>query len=114
MTSILKSLINALSLVLCVCAVDVARANKWRCRYSFREPSSSHSEWPVQSSADPVRWQQHDRNCYRDFELYRTFTPDMTACLHTPFPAAITDGVFTWTFDDGDTLDGTWSGLIPG
>jgi hypothetical protein len=35
----------------------------------------------------------------------------MAACLNVPFPAPITDGVFTWTFDDGDTLDGTWSGL---
>lgn len=42
---------------------------------------------------------------------FGNFAADMTACLHTPFPAAITDGVFTWTFDDGDTLDGTWSGL---
>jgi hypothetical protein len=42
---------------------------------------------------------------------FGNFVPDMTACLHTPFPAAITDGVFVWTFADGDTLTGTWSGL---
>ena len=42
---------------------------------------------------------------------FGNFVPDMTACLHTPFPAAITDGVFVWTFADGDTLIGTWSGL---
>ena len=39
------------------------------------------------------------------------FTVDESACLNTPFPAALTDGFFTWTFSDGDTLTGTWSGL---
>ena len=38
------------------------------------------------------------------------FAVDESACLNTPFPAALTDGVFTWTFSDGDTLTGTWSG----
>jgi PEP-CTERM motif len=38
------------------------------------------------------------------------FTVDESACLNTPFPAALTDGVFTWTFADGDTIEGTWSG----
>ncbi len=38
------------------------------------------------------------------------FTVDESACLNTPFPAALTDGVFTWTFSDGDTIEGTWSG----
>jgi PEP-CTERM motif len=38
------------------------------------------------------------------------FTVNESGCLHTPFPATLTDGLFTWTFTDGDTLDGTWSG----
>ena len=42
---------------------------------------------------------------------FGNFLPDMSACLNTPFPAPITAGVFTWTFEDGDTLEGTWSGL---
>lgn len=39
-----------------------------------------------------------------------SFLPDQTSCLHVPFPALITDGVFTWTFEDGDTIDGIFSG----
>jgi hypothetical protein len=39
------------------------------------------------------------------------FTVDESVCLHTPFPAALTDGIFTWTFTDGDELEGTWSGF---
>jgi hypothetical protein len=39
------------------------------------------------------------------------FVPEQSACLHTPFPAAVTNGIFTWTFGDGDTLSGTYSGL---
>jgi hypothetical protein len=38
------------------------------------------------------------------------FTVDENACFVAPFPIAITNGVFTFTFDDGDTLTGTFSG----
>jgi hypothetical protein len=39
------------------------------------------------------------------------FTVDENACFIAPFPISITDGVFTFTFDDGDTLTGTFSGI---
>jgi hypothetical protein len=39
------------------------------------------------------------------------FTADENACFIAPFPISITDGVFTFTFDDGDTLTGTFSGV---
>jgi|SRR6185312_227615 len=38
------------------------------------------------------------------------FAADEVACLHTPFPAEITDGVFTFNFVDGDTLTGLFDG----
>ena len=42
---------------------------------------------------------------------FGAFTANQSACLNTPFPAPITDGFFTWTFADGDSLSGTLSGL---
>jgi len=38
------------------------------------------------------------------------FAADEVSCLHTPFPAEITDGVFTFNFVDGDALTGLFDG----
>ena len=38
-------------------------------------------------------------------------TADENACFIPPFPVSIADGVFTFTFDDGDTLTGRFSGI---
>lgn len=43
---------------------------------------------------------------------FGAFVPDEVSCLHTPFPAQITDGVFTFTFADGDTLMGLFDGYV--
>ena len=40
-----------------------------------------------------------------------SFTADENACFIAPFPVSISDGVFTFTFDNGDTLTGTFSGI---
>jgi PEP-CTERM motif len=40
-----------------------------------------------------------------------TFTADENACFIVPFPVSIADGIFTFTFDDGGTLTGTFSGI---
>lgn len=42
-----------------------------------------------------------------NFGSFQTFG---SACLNFPFPLTIHDGVFTFDFEDGDTLSGTWSG----
>jgi PEP-CTERM motif len=42
-----------------------------------------------------------------NFGSFETFG---SACLNFPFPLVIHDGVFTFVFEDGDTLSGTWSG----
>ncbi len=39
------------------------------------------------------------------------FTVDENACFIAPFPVSIADGFFTFTFDNGDTLTGTFSGI---
>ena len=38
------------------------------------------------------------------------FAANEVSCLHTPFPAEITDGVFTFIFVDGDALTGLFDG----
>jgi hypothetical protein len=38
------------------------------------------------------------------------FTAEGSACLTFPFPVPIEDGIFTFMFEDGDTLFGTFSG----
>jgi hypothetical protein len=110
MTNLFKSLINALSLVLCVCAVDVARADMVPITGTrFESLPAATLSGPC--NPVPTLFVNNTIGIATGTSNFGDFTPDMTACLHTPFPAAITDGVFTWTFDDGDTLDGTWSGF---
>lgn len=41
---------------------------------------------------------------------FGSFETSGSACLDFPFPLNIHDGVFTFLFEDGDTLSGTWSG----
>jgi hypothetical protein len=97
--------------VLCVCTVSVARADTLPmtgARYeSLPAAAASGRCYPGAATL----YVNNDMGIATGTSNFGDFLPDMSACLNVPFPAPITDGIFTWTFDDGDTLDGTWSGL---
>ena len=111
MTSLRKILTLAFSFMLYVCTAALARAN------SVPITGTRYEDLPAAVSsgrcypAAATLYVNNQIGIATGTSNLGNFLPDMSACLNVPFPAPITDGIFTWTFDDGDTLDGTWSGL---
>ena len=101
----------ALSLMLYVCVNEIARGD------SVAITGTRYENLPAAVSsgrcypAAATLYVNNEIGTATGTSNFGNFLPDMSACLNVPFPAPITDGIFTWTFDDGDALDGIWSGL---
>jgi hypothetical protein len=45
-------------------------------------------------------------------DRFGSFAGTMSHCIVTPPPTAVAEGLFSWEFEDGDLLEGTYTGAV--